>query len=629
MTPPFILVYMENKNILVKNSITAADISRFDIEAELKKLPKEPGVYLMHDKHNEILYVGKALSLHSRVRQYFQTGHGHGGSMKIARMVSQIAWFEYIVTSSEMEALVLECNLIKEYRPKYNTLMTDDKGYPYIRITVEEEYPRVLYAHKMKRDKSRYFGPYTNAGAVHSTIALLNRLYKLKTCNKKLPRDIGKERPCLYSQIGQCTAPCTGAVSKEEYRAQIDRTISFLNGNHKDILKSLEADMLQYAAELEFEKAAQTRDLIDSVKHISDRQQMSSTGGEDRDVIACAANETDAVVTVFFVRDGKLLGREHHHMNTNDKEAVSDLLSAFIKQFYTGIPFLPKEVLVPEEPAEREIMEGYLSERRGSKVSINVPQRGDKRRIMEMAEENAKLVLAQDMERIKRQEKRTVGAVKEIAELIGVEKAGRMEAFDISHISGTLSVASMVVFEDGKPKKNAYRKFRLNTEIGNDDYASMKEVLSRRFTDEKMDILPDVLMMDGGRGQVNIATMVLNSLGIDIPVCGMVKDDNHHTRGLYYNNKEVAFPKNSEALLMVTALQDEAHRFAIEYHRTLRQKGQVRSVLDEIPGVGPARRKALLKEFKDVEHIREATAEELCKAVPRATAEAVYNYFHN
>ena len=626
MTPPFLL-YGKPMEKVDKNSITSADITRFDIEEELKKIPKEPGVYLMHDKHDEILYVGKALSLHSRVRQYFQTGHGHGGSLKIARMVSQIAWFEYIVTSSEMEALVLECNLIKEYRPKYNTMMTDDKGYPYIRVTVEDAFPRVLYSHNMKRDKSRYFGPFTNAGAVHDTIELINKLYKLKTCNKKLPRDIGKERPCLYHQIGQCTAPCSGAVSAEEYRKQIDGAISFLSGNHKDILKSLEEQMREYAASLEFEKAAEARDLMESVKHISDKQQMSSTEGEDRDIIAYAANETDAVVSVFFVRGGKLLSREHHHMRATVEDAEAELLAAFIKQFYTGIPYLPKEILVPAEPAEREMLENYLSDRRGSRVTIGIPQRGDKRRIMEMATENARLVLSQDMERIKRQEKRTLGAVREIASLIGVEKASRMEAFDISHISGTLSVASMVVFEDGKPKKNAYRKFRLSGDIGNDDYASMKEVLSRRFTDERMEVLPDVLMMDGGRGQVNIATMVLDSLGLDIPVCGMVKDDNHRTRGLYYNNKEVEFPKNSEALLMVTALQDEAHRFAIEYHRKLRAKNQVRSVLDEIPGVGPARRKALLKEFKDVEHIREAELEALTRVVPKTTAEAVYEFF--
>lgn len=544
----------------------------FDVEEELKKLPKSPGVYIMHSKNDDILYVGKAVSLHSRVRQYFQTGHGHGGSAKIAKMVSQIAYFEYIVTSSEMEALVLECNLIKEYRPKYNTMMTDDKGYPYIRVTVEEAFPRFLYSHSMKRDHSKYFGPYTNARAVKDILELINKLYHLRTCNRRLPQDIGKDRPCLYYQIGQCKAPCNGKISQEDYGRQVQAALSFLNGNYKEILTELQEQMRAQAEEMEFEKAAETRDLIESIRHIEDKQQMNKASGEDRDVIACASNDKDIVVTVFFVRDGKLLGRENHHMNGNSKERLSEVLAAFIKQFYSGTPYLPREILVPEVPEEQQILEAYLSERRESKVQIVVPQKGDKKKILDLAAENARLVLAQDMERVKRQEKRTIGAANEIAELLGIPSANRMEAFDISNISGVLSVASMVVFEQGKPKKNAYRKFRLRTVTGPDDYASMKEVLSRRFTDEKMDVLPDVIMMDGGKGQVNVALMVLDSLGLDIPVCGMVKDDNHRTRGLYYNNVEVKFPKGSEAMLMVTALQDEAHRFAIEYHRQLRSK---------------------------------------------------------
>ena len=524
----------------------------FDVEEELKKLPKSPGVYIMHSKNDDILYVGKAVSLHSRVRQYFQTGHGHGGSAKIAKMVSQIAYFEYIVTSSEMEALVLECNLIKEYRPKYNTMMTDDKGYPYIRVTVEEAFPRFLYSHSMKRDHSKYFGPYTNARAVKDILELINKLYHLRTCNRRLPQDIGKDRPCLYYQIGQCKAPCNGKISQEDYGRQVQAALSFLNGNYKEILTELQEQMRAQAEEMEFEKAAETRDLIESIRHIEDKQQMNKASGEDRDVIACASNDKDIVVTVFFVRDGKLLGRENHHMNGNSKERLSEVLAAFIKQFYSGTPYLPREILVPEVPEEQQILEAYLSERRESKVQIVVPQKGDKKKILDLAAENARLVLAQDMERVKRQEKRTIGAANEIAELLGIPSANRMEAFDISNISGVLSVASMVVFEQGKPKKNAYRKFRLRTVTGPDDYASMKEVLSRRFTDEKMDVLPDVIMMDGGKGQVNVALMVLDSLGLDIPVCGMVKDDNHRTRGLYYNNVEVKFPKGSEAMLMVT-----------------------------------------------------------------------------
>ena len=607
----------------------------FDVEEELKKLPKSPGVYIMHSKNDDILYVGKAVSLHSRVRQYFQTGHGHGGSAKIAKMVSQIAYFEYIVTSSEMEALVLECNLIKEYRPKYNTMMTDDKGYPYIRVTVEEAFPRFLYSHSMKRDHSKYFGPYTNARAVKDILELINKLYHLRTCNRRLPQDIGKDRPCLYYQIGQCKAPCNGKISQEDYGRQVQAALSFLNGNYKEILTELQEQMRAQAEEMEFEKAAETRDLIESIRHIEDKQQMNKASGEDRDVIACASNDKDIVVTVFFVRDGKLLGRENHHMNGNSKERLSEVLAAFIKQFYSGTPYLPREILVPEVPEEQQILEAYLSERRESKVQIVVPQKGDKKKILDLAAENARLVLEQDMERVKRQEKRTIGAANEIAELLGIPSANRMEAFDISNISGVLSVASMVVFEQGKPKKNAYRKFRLRTVTGPDDYASMifssmKEVLSRRFTDEKMDVLPDVIMMDGGKGQVNVALMVLDSLGLDIPVCGMVKDDNHRTRGLYYNNVEVKFPKGSEAMLMVTALQDEAHRFAIEYHRQLRSKNQVHSVLDEIPGVGENRRKQLLKYFGEIRKVREATISELAEVpgIPEPIAKNVYEFFH-
>lgn len=602
----------------------------FNVEEELKKLPKSPGVYIMHSKNDDILYVGKAVSLHNRVRQYFQTGHGHGGSAKIARMVSQIAYFEYIVTGSEMEALVLECNLIKEYRPKYNTMMTDDKGYPYIRVTVEEAFPRFLYSHSMKRDHCKYFGPYTNARAVKDILELINKLYHLRTCNRRLPQDIGKDRPCLYYQIGQCKAPCDGRISQEDYGRQVQAALSFLNGNYRDILSQLQDQMKRQAEEMEFEKAAETRDLIESIRHIEDKQQMSKSSGDDRDVIAFAATEKDIVVTVFFVRDGKLLGRENHHMNGGSEEAFPEVLAAFMKQYYSGTPSLPKEILVPELPDEQQILEAYLSERRGSKVQILVPQKGDKKKILDLATENARLVLSQDMERVRRQEKRTIGAANEIAQMIGIPSANRMEAYDISNISGVLSVASMVVFEQGKPKKNAYRKFRLRTVMGPDDYASMKEVLSRRFTDERMDVLPDVIMMDGGKGQVNVALMVLDSLGLDIPVCGMVKDDNHRTRGLYYNNEEVQFPKGSEAMLMVTALQDEAHRFAIEYHRQLRSRNQVHSVLDEIPGVGENRRKQLIRYFGEIRKIKEAEVETLMEVpgIPESVAKNIYTFFH-
>lgn len=602
----------------------------FNIEEELKKLPNKPGVYIMHSSNDDILYVGKAINLHNRVRQYFQSGHGHNNSMKIAKMVEQISYFEYIITSSEMEALVLECNLIKEHRPKYNTMMTDDKGYPYIKITVNEPYPRLIYSHNMKRDKAKYFGPYTNGKAVKDIIEMLNKLYKLRTCSKHFPKEIGKDRPCLYYQIGQCSAPCNNYISKEEYNKNINDAINFLGGNYKAVISKLEKEMCELAMEMEFEKAAEKRDMIDSINHIMSKQMVSQTAGDDRDIIAFAANETDIVVSVFFVRDGKLLGREHHHMNGSMSDGESDILTAFVKQYYLGTPYLPKEILIQSEINDRELLEGYLSERRGGRVYINVPKIGDKKRMLNLAKDNAAMVLKQDMERIKRQEKRTVGAANDIAEILGIPCANRLEAYDISNISGSLAVASMVVFEKGKPKKNAYRKFRLRTVTGPDDYASMKEVLSRRFTDERMDILPDVIMMDGGKGQVNVALMVLDSLGLDIPVCGMVKDDNHRTRALYYNNEEVEFKKGSEALLMITALQDEAHRFAIDYHKQLRRQNQVHSILDEIPGVGPARRKALLKHFKDVSAIREATVEQLSglPEIPESTARYIYEFFH-
>lgn len=611
-----------------KNSIAVT--KEFDIEEELSKLPNKPGIYIMHAANDDILYVGKAISLKNRVRQYFRTGHGHNNSPKICLMVEQIAYFEYIVTSSEMEALVLECNLIKAHRPKYNTMMTDDKGYPYIRVTIDEDFPRVLYSHNMKRDKSKYFGPYTNARAVKDTVELINQLYHLRSCSKRLPQEIGRDRPCLYHQIGRCDAPCAAKISKEDYRKNVGDAIAFLNGNHRDIIKKLESDMKAYSEELEFEKAAKCRDLIESVKHISDKQLMEKEGTDDSDIIAYAANETDMVVAVFFVRNGKLIGREHHHMNVGIEDEIDEIFTAFVKQYYMGIPLPPKDILLEVDISEKELLEQLFSDRRGSKVSIRIPQKGDKKRLLGLAKENAELVLKQDVERIKRKEKRTSGACREIAELIGVEKISRMEAFDISNISGTLSVASMVVFENGEPKKNAYRKFRLRTVSGPDDYASMKEVLSRRFTDERMDVMPDVLMMDGGKGQVNVALMVLDSLGIDIPVCGMVKDDNHRTRGLYYNNKELEFAKGSEALMMVTSLQDEAHRFAIEYHRQLRSQNQVKSILDEIPGVGPARRKALIKHFKDIAGIKAATIEELAELpeIPESVARGIHEFFH-
>lgn len=609
---------------------TAEDKSLFDIEYELGKLPNSPGVYIMHSSTGAILYVGKAVNLHNRVRQYFRSGHGHNNSPKIIKMVSQVAYFEYIITSSELEALVLECNLIKEHRPKYNTLMTDDKGYPYIRVTVEEPYPRVFMVHQMHRDKSKYFGPYTDKSAVKDIVGLLRKLYKLRRCNKKLPEQAMKDRPCLYYQIGECSGPCNLLISEEEYRENVRKAMDFLGGDYKETINSLTEEMKQYASSLDFEKAAKTRDLIESIRHIMDKQRISDVDGDDKDIIALSKNATDSVISIFFVRSGQLIGRENHHMSGDMTEADDQIIAEFIKQFYSGTPYVPKEILTEYVIPEDTLIEDYLTEISGHKVKLTRPQKGEKVKLLQLAKENASLVLSQDIERIKRKEKRTIGATMEIAEILGIEKASRMEAFDISNISGYLSVASMVVFENGEPRKNAYRKFRLRTVTGPDDYASMKEVLSRRFTDDKLGTLPDVLMMDGGKGQVNVAEAVLNSLGLEIPVCGMVKDDNHRTRGLYYKDQEVLFKRGSEAMHMITALQDETHRFAIEYHKTLRSKEQVHSLLDDIPGIGPKRRKVLMQHFKDLDAIRNASTEELAQVpdLPENAAAAVYDFFH-
>ena len=602
----------------------------FNIEDELNKLPHKPGVYIMHDENEAILYVGKALDLHNRVRQYFRSGHGHNNSPKILKMVSQISYFEYIITASEMEALVLECNLIKEYRPKYNTLMTDDKGYPYIMITINDDFPRIMKSHRMKRDKNLYFGPYTDNKAVNDTIHLIKKLFKIRNCNRDLNNRKNNDRPCLYYQIGECPGPCAGLISKEEYHKYIDKAASFLNGNTKDILKELTDQMKQQAEDMEFEKAAETRDLIESINKISEKQRINATSTDDRDIIAIARNNEDAVISIFFVREGTLLGRENHHMNIDINDTDTEIITAFVKQYYMATPYIPKEILTVSPIEETELITEFLTDKKGQKVTISVPQKGDKKGLVKLASDNASLVLSQDIERIKRQEKRTIGACKEIADIIDKENVSRLEAFDISNISGYHSVASMVVFIDGKPKRNAYRKFRLRTVEGPDDYASMKEVLSRRFTNETLGDFPDVLMMDGGKGQVHIAEAVLNSLGLEIPVCGMVKDDNHRTRGLYYKDKEVEFKEGSEAIRMITALQDETHRFAITYHKLLRSNEQVKSILDDINGIGTRRKKALLLHFKDIDAIKQASIEELAAVdgMNIKSASEVYNFFN-
>lgn len=600
----------------------------FDLKEELKKLPDSPGVYLMHDKNDAIIYVGKAIRLKRRISSYFR--HMNNRSPKIEKMITLIDYFEYIVTDSELEALVLENNLIKEHKPKYNTMLKDDKSYPFMKVTVQEDFPRVLFARQMKRDGAKYFGPYTSAAAVKDTIELIQKLYGIRTCNKSLPKEIGLGRPCLYHQMKQCAAPCQGYISKEEYALRIDKLLGFLNGDYKKVLAELEQKMKEKAAELEFEEAAEYRDLIESVQHVTGSQRVVKTGGIDRDVIAMARKGSETVVSVFFVRDGKLLGREHFHVEHSEADTGSQIITAFIKQYYEGTPFVPNEMLTEFAVEEQELLEEWLGQRRGGRVHIITPQKGEKSKMIDLARENASVVLSRDLEKIKREEARTVGAANELAQMLGLPSANRLEAFDISNTSGYQSVASMVVFEKGRARKNAYRKFKLRTVTGPDDYKSMEEVLTRRFTDERFDVYPDILMMDGGRGQVNVALKVLDELHLNIPVCGMVKDDNHRTRGLYYNNKEISFPRNSEVFGMITRLQDEAHRFAITYHKQLRGKEQVHSILDDIKGVGPARRKALMQHFKEIGKIKDATVKELSSVdgVTPQVAEEIYRFFH-
>ncbi|MBD5459825.1 MAG: excinuclease ABC subunit UvrC [Lachnospiraceae bacterium] len=616
----------------------------FDFEEELKKLPNKPGVYIMHDERDAILYVGKAINLHNRVRSYFRPNIGRGPA--IDRMVTLIARFEYIVTDSELEALVLENNLIKEYSPKYNTLLKDDKTYPYIKVTVAEEYPRILFSRQMKKDRAKYFGPYTSAGAVKDTIELLNKLYRLRTCSRNLPRDVGQDRPCLNFHIKQCMAPCQGGISREEYRRQVDGALAFLNGEYTGILGELESKMRQAAENLEFEDAAKYRDLYNSVKSVAQKQKINENIGEDKDIIALAQDDGDAVVQVFFIRDGKLIGREHFYMTRVSGVPKQEILGDFVKQFYAGTPFIPRELMLQYEIEDMQLLEKWLGGRRGGRVYLRVPKKGSKEKLLELAFRNASLVLSKDREKLKREEGRTIGAVKEIAALLGLEQISRMEAFDISNISGFENVGSMVVYEKGKPKRSDYRKFKIRTVSGPDDYACMKEVLTRRFlhgmeeskTLQEREIdqefgsftkFPDLLLMDGGKGQVNIALEVMEQLNIRIPVCGMVKDDNHRTRGLYYQNEEIDIDTHSEGFKLITRIQDEAHRFAIEYHRSLRSKTQVKSVLDDIPGIGPSRRKALMKYFKSMEEIRNAEVEQLMEApgIPRHVAEEIYAYF--
>ena len=603
----------------------------FDIEEELKKLPDKPGVYIMHDEKDEIIYVGKAISLKNRVRQYFQSSRNHIN--KIKQMVSNIRRFEYIITDSELEALVLECNLIKLHRPRYNTMLKDDKTYPFIKITVNEPFPRIISSREMKRDKARYFGPFTSGKAVNDTIELLNKTYGIRTCRRNLPKDTGKERPCLNYHIGQCTAPCQGYISQEDYGKLIDQCIDFLEGRYNGITRKLTGLMYEASEKMEFEQAAAYRNMLESVKFVSQKQKITNSDMQDRDIVAASIDYKDCVVQVFFIRNGKMIGREHYHMRLAGDEKRSEIITDFIKQYYAGTPYIPPEIMLQENLIDEELIGRWLTERAGHNVKFLVPKRGQKEKLVELAEKNANMVLNQDREKILKEEARTTGAVKEIERLTGLHDIHRMEAFDISNISGAQPVGSMVVFTDGRPRKNDYRKFRIKTVTGPDDYSSMREVLTRRLThesDSSFDIKPDLIMMDGGKGQVNIALEVLNDLNISIPVCGMVKDDNHRTRALWYNGKEVEINTGSEAFKLITRIQDEAHRFAIEFHRNLRSREQVKSILDDIDGIGPVRRKALMKHFKDIDVIKKASVEELCDvpSMNLAAAEKVHEFFN-
>ena len=608
----------------------------FVIDEELKKLPSSPGVYIMHDKKDEIIYVGKAVALKNRVRQYFQSSRDK--SPKILQMVSKIASFEYIVTDSELEALVLENNLIKEHRPRYNTMLKDDKTYPYIKVTVKENYPRIMVTRQIKKDKAKYFGPFTSLTSVNNTIDFLRKSFKIRNCNRNLPKDKGKQRACLDYYIHQCEAPCQGCISQAEYLKQVELTLEFLSGNYKKLLQDIQKQMEEAAARLEYEEAARLRDLLSSLNHVTQKQKISSDGIQDRDIIAMAKDEEDALVQIFFIRDGKMIGREHHYIQVSIDDEEPQILESFVKQFYAGTPFLPKEIWLQYNLPDEELISNWLSQKRRTKVKLIVPKKGSREKMIELAEKNAKLILNQDKEKLRREELRSIKAVTEIESLLGISGIKRIEAFDISSTGGAQSVGSMVVYEGGKPKKNDYRKFRIQSVKGPDDYASMKEVLSRRFahdsikteSSEGFNAYPDLIMIDGGRGQAGAVCEVLNRLKIDIPVCGMVKDDSHRTRGLYYNEAEIFIDRRSEAFKLITRIQDEVHRFAIEYHRSLRSKTQVKSVLDDIKGIGVVRRKALIKHFNDIEAIKAAQLAEL-KAVAgmdSKSAQSVYDFFH-
>ncbi|MDD3704934.1 MAG: excinuclease ABC subunit UvrC [Clostridiaceae bacterium] len=615
------------------------------LEDKLKNLPENPGVYIMRDEYNEIIYIGKAINLKNRVRQYFQNSKNQ--HPKVAAMVERITDFEYIITDSELEALILECNLIKKHRPKYNVMLKDDKQYPYIKITIKEDYPRLLIVREIKKDGAKYFGPYTDVTAVNRTIDLLKSLFPIRYCNKNISRVIGKERPCLNYHIKKCIGPCQGNVSKEQYRELIDSIIMMLEGKQERVLKGLEDKMHQAAENLDFEKAAEIRDNMNSLIKVAEKQKVISSALVDQDIIAFALNEPESCIQIFFVRGGKLIGREHFLIEDIKLSDSKEILSSFIKQYYGSDALIPREIILQEEIDEINIIERWLSDKRGGRVKIVVPQRGEKQKLIEMVSRNAEDTLRLLIEKQKNDTEKTMGACIELKGILQLNDIPiRIEAFDISNLQGVLNVGSMIVFEKGKPNNKNYRRFKIKSVEGANDYESMKEIIERRFIhgmkerDEleaegkdfglgRFSVFPDLILLDGGLGQVNAVLTVLNELNINIPVCGMVKDDKHRTRGLIYNGSEVGMPKSSMAFRLISSIQEEAHRFAISYHKSLRSKTTVKSALDDIPGIGPARRRSLLKHFGSLKSIKKASMEELegVQGMNKKVAEVVYYFF--
>jgi len=617
----------------------------FDLEEQLKNLPDKPGVYIMKNKDEQIIYIGKAVSLKNRVRQYFQNSRNH--SPKVRAMVDNIGEFEYIITDSELEALILECNLIKKHKPKYNILLKDDKHYPYIKVTMDEDYPRVVMTRRIEKDKAKYFGPFSGAYAVRGTLEIIKKLFPVRTCSRTMGKNT-KERPCLNYYIGRCVAPCQGDVNKEDYRNMMKDICLFLSGKQEELIEELENKMNCAAENMDYEKAADYRDKIAAIKEIQKKQKVLSSAMEDEDIVAFAHSEDKTCIQIFFIRGGKLIGREHFMLSDTGDESTREVLTEFIKQFYSGTVFIPKEIFLQEEIDEINIIESWLTGKRGSKVYIKVPQKGEKKGLVDMVANNAIITLQNFTDKILKEKQMSEGAIEELSDILGLDSIPtRIEAFDISNIQGVDPVGSMVVFIDGKSRNGEYRRFKIKTVIGANDYASMQEVIERRFKhgleelsrikSQALDVdlskfsnFPELILIDGGEGHVNAVKEILEGLNIDIPTCGMVKDNRHRTRGLIFNGEEVPIPSDSEAFKLITRIQDEAHRFAISYHRSLRGKGLLVSLLDGIEGVGDVRKRSLIKHFGSMDKIKEANVEELKEAPGMNTrsAQAVYDFFH-